>query len=366
VILDRTAFYPTSGGQPFDRGTLCDVEVTGVEVRESDGAVVHVLGDELATDQVVGEVDWDRRFDHMQQHTGQHILSAACEQLLDADTVSFHLGTEICTIDLAVARLPLEKIEAAEALVNRVIWEDRPITARFVRAEELAALPLRRPPQVDGPVRLIEIDGVDLNPCGGTHVVRTGEIGLLKVLRLEYRADETRVEFLCGGRALRDYHRKNQTVLDLSSALTVGHWELEEAVARLQEGLKSTRRDFRALRNRLMEMETAELQRSAVPMGSFSVVRAVWEGWEPGDLRAVALRVTEQPGIVALVASLGERVHLCVACSEGVEANAAELLRAALESLGGRGGGQPRIAQGSAPPAERAAVEAALKKVLSR
>jgi alanyl-tRNA synthetase len=370
VVLDRTAFYPTSGGQPSDRGYLGRIPVLGAEVREPDGAVVHILEAPFPDDEVSGEIDWPRRFDHMQQHTGQHLLSAICEQLLDADTVSFHLGAEISTIDLNVPRLTREALEEVEDRINRVIWENRPVRAYFVRPEEVATLPLRRPPQVEGPIRLVEVVGdeegrpFDLNPCGGTHVARTGEIGLLKVLRLDYRGQETRVEFVCGGRALRDYRLKNGVLQNLSTMLTVGYWELPEAVGRLLEEIKEVRRDARSLRERLVEAEAARLAETATVVGSLRVARAVEENWDPADLRALAQKIAAHPGMVALVASVGgERVHLCVACAEGVPADATALLRAVAEPLGGKGGGQARFAQGSAPAAPRGRVEEALKSI---
>ncbi len=368
VVLDRTAFYPTSGGQPSDRGYLGGVPVLGVEVREPDGVVVHILEAPLSSDEVAGEIDWPRRFDHMQQHTGQHLLSAACEQLLDADTVSFHLGAEVSTIDLNVPRLAREAIEEVEERVNRVIWENRAVRAYFVRPEEVASLPLRRPPQVEGPIRLVEVAGdegdrpFDLNPCGGTHVARTGEIGLLKVLRLDYRGQETRVEFVCGGRALRDYRLKNGVLLSLAAMLTVGYWELPEAVGRMQEEIREVRREARSLRERLVDVEAARLAETAIVVGPLRVARAVEENWDPADLRALAQKVAAHPGGVALVASVGgERVHLCVACSEGAPADATALLRAVAEPLGGKGGGQARFAQGSAPAAPRSRVEEVLE-----
>jgi alanyl-tRNA synthetase len=301
VILDRTAFYPTSGGQPSDRGHLSGVPVLGAEVREPDGAVVHILAAPLPDDEVT---------------------------------------------------------------------EDRPVRAYFVRPEDVATLPLRRPPQVEGPIRLVEVAGdeggrpFDLNPCGGTHVARTGEIGLLKVLRLDYRGQETRVEFVCGGRALRDYRLKNGVLQNLAAMLTVGYWELPEAVGRLQEEAKAARREARSLRERLVEVEAARLAETAVSVGPLRVARAVEENWDPADLRALAQKVAAYPGTVALVASVGgERVHLCVACAEGVPADATALLRAIAEPLGGKGGGQARFAQGSAPAAPRGRVEEILKEI---
>lgn len=367
VVLDRSAFYPTSGGQPSDRGTLSGVAVVGVELREADGAVVHLLADEALPEQVTGEVDWSRRFDHMQQHTGQHLLSAACEQVLDADTVSFHLGAEVSTIDLNVARLSVDQIEQVEDLVNRAIWEDRPVTSRFVTPEEAERLPLRRPPQVEGPIRLVEIADFDINPCGGTHVARTGEIGLLKVLRPEHRGAETRLEFVCGGRALLDYRQKNHTVLGLGATLTVGHWELEQAVARLQQELKATRRELRTAREVALEEGARRLAQSATPAGGLQVVQAVLEGRPPADLRALAQKVTTNPTTLALLASLVEdRTLLCFACSPDLDTDAAAMLQVACAELGGKGGGQPHLAQGSSPRADRHRVEEVLSHLVTQ
>jgi alanyl-tRNA synthetase len=349
VVLDRTAFYPTSGGQPADLGTLSGVAVPDVAVRE-DGAIIHVLEHPLPEggEEIAGEIDWSRRFDHMQQHTGQHILSAVFEQALDADTVGFHLGTEVSTIDVNVARLDPEAMTSVEDLANQAVWEDRSVSTRFVGPGELVSLPLRRPPAVDGPVRIVEITDLDVNPCGGTHVGRTGEVGLIRIPRLEYRGDETRVEFLCGLRALRDYRARSGVVDQLASRLTVGYWELDQAVERLQDEAKLLRRDLRQMRERLLYVEAADLYEAATPRETYQVVERVWEGREPAELRALAQELTRRFKVVALLASVGERTHLCFACSEGVDMDMAALLREVCGQLGGKGGGQSHLAQGSA------------------
>ena len=361
MILDRTAFYPSSGGQPADRGTLGDVAVVGAEIRPEDGAVVHLLAEPLADEVVVGQIDWERRFDHMQQHTGQHLLSAACEQLLEADTVSFHLGSEVSTIDLDQARIAPQEIEPVESLVNRIIWEDRRVKPQLLDPADLVGLDVCPPPDVEGLVRLVEVVDFDLNPCGGTHVARTGEIGIFKILRLDYRGDETRVEFVCGGRALEDYREKNWTVMELAAALTVGYWELPEAVARLQGSLKEAQKELRAVREQLLEEMADRMARTATSVGELRVVSQVLEDHPPGDLRVLAYKITQHPDTLALMASLfEERVHLCFARAEGVDRDVAALLRAALEALEGKGGGNPTIAQGSAPSTDRERVEAVL------
>jgi alanyl-tRNA synthetase len=372
VVLDRTAFYPLSGGQPADRGALGGVVVLDVAVREEDGAVIHVLERALPGVEVEGEVDWSCRFDHMQQHTGQHVLSAAFEQVLDADTVGFHLGAELSTVDINVARMDPAAVTQVEELANQVVWEDRAISVRVVDMSELAALRLRRPPAVKGPVRIVEIAGsskgsdrsFDVNPCGGTHLARTGEIGLIKVVRLDYRGDETRVEFLCGGRALRDYQVKNAMLNRLTGMLTVGHWELDQAVERLQAEAKQLQQHLRRARRRLLEVEAAELAEAAAVRGPCRVVWRVWEQREPGDLRALAQELVRHPDMVALLVGVGERTHLCFARADGLDLDVASLLREACAQLGGKGGGRPHLAQGSAPATDIPCIEAVLVNLL--
>ena len=362
VVLDRTAFYPASGGQPADQGALGGVALRDVVVREQDGAVIHVLEGTLPEeeDQVEGVLDWPRRFDHMQQHTGQHILSAAFEQVLGAGTVGFHLGAEVCTVDIDAARLDPAAVIPVEELANQVVWENRPVRARFVSPDELATLSLRRPPTVAGPVRVVDVVRFDVNPCGGTHVAHAGEVGLIKITNLDYRGDETRVEFLCGGRALRDYRAKNETIHRLTARLTVGRWELDQAVERLQAEAKQLRQGLRRAHKRLLKVEADELAQAAVIHEPCRVVSQVWERREPDELRALAQELAKRPGVVALLASAGERTHLCFARAEGIDLDVAALLRQACARLGGKGGGRPHFAQGSGPAADVAHVSAAL------
>ena len=253
VILDRSAFYPEGGGQPSDRGTLNQVNVLDVITREADEAVLHVLSAQVE-DRVTGVVDSARRFDLMQQHSGQHILSQAFVQAAQAETVSFHLNPDpldgALTIDLDTAQLSSAQIDRAEELANTIVFENRPIVARFVTDQELQALPLRKPPKVDKAIRIVQVEGFDWSACGGTHVARTGEVGLIKIVKLERRGAETRVEFRCGRRALHDYRRKNQMIMQIAADLTVGFWEVDQAIGRLQA-------DAKALRKQLSDAEHA-------------------------------------------------------------------------------------------------------------
>src|SRR5512140_277536 len=250
AALDATAFYPTSGGQPFDTGTLGDGRV--VDVVESDtGEIWHVLDREIEAGRSVrGVVDRDRRLDHMQQHTGQHILSAAFDHLHHARTVGFHLGALVSTVDLAID-LPADAIAAAEAEANRIVWEDRPVAIRFVTSEEAAALPLRKVPERGGTLRLIDVESYDLSACGGTHVGRTGAVGLIAVRSAERLRGGTRIEFVCGGRALRSFHLYRDAVAGCIRHVSVAPEELPAAIERLQAESKDQRKIVRDLKERL-------------------------------------------------------------------------------------------------------------------
>jgi alanyl-tRNA synthetase len=354
VVLDQTAFYPLGGGQPHDTGSLDGVAVIEVLERESDQAVVHVLGGELAASQVVGQVDWDRRFDLMQQHTGQHILSAACVEQLAANTVGFHLSADYATIDLDRAPLTEEDLTAAEALANALVLDNRPVLSRFVSHAELADLALRKPVAHKGPVRVVEVGSFDWSACGGTHVGATGEIGLIKITRSERRGAVTRLEFLCGRRALADYQAKNRVLMDLAREYTVGHWELADLIHRLDHDLAEARRELRRTRDELLDAQALALWQGGTQLSGVTAVRANLER-SAEDLKHLAQRLVTRPRTVALLASggrVGEKGHLVFARSADLNVQMGTLLRLACGVLGGGGGGRPEFAQGGGPRGE--------------
>ncbi len=364
VVLDRTAFYPTGGGQPHDTGWLGGVAVVDVIERESDGAVVHILAKPLTAEplaalgEVDGEVDWGRRFDLMQQHTGQHLLSAAFVEQLEANTVGFHLSAEYATIDLDRAPLSAEALAGVEQRTNEVVFQSRPVVAQLVSDEEVPHLTLRKPLAHRGPVRIVEAQDFDCSACGGTHVRTTGEVGLVKIVRSERRGGETRVEFLCGWRALADYGAKNQLVMDLARDFTVGHWELAELVHRLADEVREVRRELRATRDALLDAEAAALWYEAATVAGVRVVRGDLPGRAPDDLKHLAQRLVAHPLTVALLAAgggQGENGYLCFACSDDVALHMGQLVRQAAEASGGRGGGRPSFAQGGSPQGEQVA-----------
>jgi alanyl-tRNA synthetase len=352
VVLDGTYFYPTGGGQPNDTGTMNGVAVVDVVSRPADKAVLHVLAAPVATDQVECALDWPRRFDHMQQHTGQHILTQAFVQTCGAHTVGFHLSADTVTIDLDASSVTPGTLAIAEDLANAIVWEDRPVTARLVSAEEADGVRMRRLPDqltTDG-LRVIEVQNFDQTACGGTHVARTGAIGLIKVVRAEKRGDKTRIEFRCGGRALADYRLKNTVINGLTADLTVGIEELRPAVSRLQEQLREAQRGLKATSARLLELDAAELLANAPKTGAVSVVTRVLPGRDAADLRQLAGLLTKGDGVIAILAAPGpERASFVFARSANLSADMNGLLRRMLGALpGGKGGGQPNLAQGGA------------------
>ena len=372
VSLDRTAFYPTSGGQPHDTGTLGGAAV--VDVVDLDGGpLAHVLGSPLPAPPdgapVVGVVDWTRRFDHMQQHTGQHVLSAAFDRLFGNRTMSFHLSADASTIDLAAEAAPAA-IAAAEDEANRVVWEDRPVSIRFATAEEAAALPLRKEPARGGTLRLVEVADFDLSACGGTHVARTGAIGIIAVTAWERFRGGTRLTFVCGGRALRTFRGWRDAVAGSIRTLSVLPAELPSAVERLQGESKDLRKTVSRLHQELASHEVARLVSSAPQIAGVRVVVHALDGWDAAGLKAIAgAAIASAPAAVALFTSSAPALAV-TARSQGVPADALALLKSLVGRFGGRGGGKPELAQGGGleghiedmVAAARAAIEEQLTK----
>lgn len=346
VVLDRTAFYPTSGGQPFDTGRLDDVPVTAV-VEEEDGTLRHVIGRDAASrwqpgDAVHGSVDWARRFDHMQQHTGQHVLSAAFDTLLKARTESFHLGGTSATIDLG-REVSVADIERAERDANRIVWEDRPVAIRFVDAAGAAALPLRKESGREGTLRVIDVDGYDLSACGGTHVARTGAIGIIAVASWEKFRGGTRVEFVCGGRALRAFHALRDTSAASARLLSVHPMELPSAIERLQQEGKEARRRVKDLQAQLGRHEAAALADAA---GESRSVVHVLDGWDQNGLKTIASAICERAGYTAVLFSAPSPSAVVITREAAATTDAAALLKTLTGKFGGKGGGRPELAQG--------------------
>jgi alanyl-tRNA synthetase len=344
VVLDRTAFYPTGGGQPSDTGTLNGARVVEC-IDDGDNGVLHVVqgAAPLRDASVHGRVDWSRRLDHMQQHTGQHILSQAFITLFNAPTKSFRVLDASCEIDVDLHNPTSEVIERAVELANNVIWEDREITVRSVTPAEAAELPLRKQAARDGDLRLIEIDGFDLTPCGGTHAYRTGEVGMIAIRSWERAKGLTRIEFVAGTRALADYRKANKSAREVAALFSTGRDDAPQVAAQMVEDQKELNRRIRVLEELAAEVEAEKLLEAA----SQGVVSHIFEGREAESLKKLAHALMVKPGVVALLASRDkETARLVFARSADAAGDMSALMREACARLDGRGGGKPEMAQG--------------------
>jgi alanyl-tRNA synthetase len=348
VVLDHTAFYPTSGGQPHDLGTLNGVNVVQVEDGENH-EVVHYTAAELPAGPAHGKIDWARRLDHMQQHTGQHLLSAAFIELFRFPTVSFHLGKEISTIDLQAPAVVPRHLQEAEQRVNEIIFEDRVVVVRFGTAEELEEAGIRKKVEREGVLRAIEVEGFDRQPCGGTHLERTGQAGLLLIRKLERSREAWRLEFVCGYRALAAARGDFATLTQAAGLLSCGLRDVPAGVAKVMEERRGLHSGAKRLEERLAEHEARALL-SAAPAsaGGVRVITRVLEEATPGYLGLLAAKISAESEVVALLAS-GETGHVVFAQSKGLGHDMGALLRATVAEFGGKGGGAKDFAQGSMP-----------------
>ncbi len=349
VVLNRTAFYPTGGGQPSDTGTLSGLRVVEC-VDDGEKGVLHIIqGTAPAVGEILkGRIDWPRRLDHMQQHTGQHILSQAFVTLFNAPTKSFRVLDQSCEIDVELTNPTTAIIERAVELANNVIWENRLLIVRNVTAEEADALPLRKESAREGELRLIEIDGFDLTPCGGTHAYRTGEVGMIAVRSWERAKGLTRIDYVAGGRALADYRRANKSAREIGALFSTGRDEASELAVRLIEENKQLHRLVRALEEISASVEAEKLIAAVqVEPDGTRIVSQTFAARDADSLKKLAHALIAHPKTIVLLGSIDkENARLVFARSEDAVGDMNALMRAACIQLDGRGGGKADMAQG--------------------
>ena len=348
VRLDRTAFYPTSGGQPFDTGRLGNATVVEVIDGEHD-ETIHFTDQPVAAGVIHGAIDWPRRFDHMQQHTAQHLLSAAFIDLFQFQTVSFHLGREISTIDLAAPSVAPRHLEEAERRVNEVIFDDRSIAVRYGTAEELASQGIRKKVEREGTLRVIDIEHFDRQPCGGTHLARTGQAGMLLVRKCERQKQQWRVEFVAGFRALAAARGDFTALRQAAEQLGCGIPEAPEMVRKIQDERRSGQRDAKKLTERLAELEAANFLATKAeisPDGKRGIVTFILDDATASYLALLAAKIVATPHTRAILASRAAKA-VVLAQSAGLDGDMGALLRELLAPVGGKGGGSKVFAQGS-------------------
>jgi len=343
VILDQTAFYPESGGQPFDTGVLQEARVLNV-VEDDQGAILHLLDREIASGKVSGQIDWARRFDHMQQHTGQHILSQAFIAVAKAPTLSFHMGTETSTIDIDLAQPSAAHMEQAQMLATNIVFEDRPVYILTTDRDSLSSLGVRKDSQREGEIRVIDVEGFDRSPCGGTHVRRTGEIGIIFVLGFEKYKGGTRVEFAAGGRALKVLQKDHELLKKLARLFSAVPESIPDLTEKLIQERMSLSRENELLREKLLEAEAEELLQHAAKTGRAFIVSKTYPDRKLEAIKTLAQKLTAHPGVVAILC-IADACQIVAARSKDLPGNCGEAIKQAASVLGGRGGGRPEQAQ---------------------
>lgn len=343
AVLSQTAFYPTGGGQPFDTGTLNDIKVMDVE--EVDGEIRHYIETHLnTTDSIKGMIDWERRFDHMQQHSGQHILSAAFEELYNYKTVSFHLGKDTLTIDLETDNLTFEEAAEVEELANKIILENRPIITEWVNEDELSQYKLRKELSVSKNIRLVIIPDFDYNGCGGTHPDSTGQVASLKILGWERQKKKVRVEFVCGKRVLQQLGRKHSVLQQLTASLNAPEQDMVETVNRMLVHRKELEKTLEESREKLLSYESAEL----IAECDGDVASKVYKNRSIQELQKLArLLVSDaEDRTFLLVAENGDKLQFVFARGKNANSNLKEWTKEALLLIDGKGGGNDFLSQG--------------------
>jgi len=372
IVLDRTTFYPTSGGQVFDTGWILSgankLRVTEV-VEKDDGTILHVFEAPPQLEKgsrVHGQIDIDRRRDHMQQHSGQHVLSAALIQLFNMPTVSFHMGDESCSIDLDTKNLTSNQVEQAETLANEVVMQTRTVAIRFVTQQEAQGLGLRKLPPVErDKLRLIDISDFDLTACGGTHVASTGQIGCILLRKTEKVRQGWRVEFVCGKRAVVTARRDYATLVESAGLFSSHIWEVPQQVRKAQEEVRALRKSREQVLEELAEAQAAKLLAETLEAGGRKIVARVFADRDVAFIKLLAQKLTRQsaPAIALLGTSLGQAT-LVFAQSAGQPFDMGALMKEALAGLGGRGGGSKDMAQGG--PVRAEGLDAALQALAAK
>ncbi|MEW6457248.1 MAG: DHHA1 domain-containing protein [Acidobacteriota bacterium] len=347
LILNRTLFYPESGGQPSDKGWIDGIEV--YDVKEEDSKIFHYVKDFPRKKLIRGKIDWERRYDHMQQHTGQHILSESFIKLLNAETLSFHLGEEISTIEINLRKIDWEKVYEVENLSNSIIYENRKVKVYFIKRNEIGEnIRLRKIPEDVENLRIVEIENFDFSACGGTHLKRTGEVGIIKVLKWEKIRDNFRFEFLCGKRALKDYYLKNKLLKEIADSFSVKDLEVKNAIERLKEELKSFRKKSEEIENRLIEYEAFDIEKE----GEKGIIKKIFYNRDPKKIKYLALNLIKRGNYVVLFGVKSEKVYVILACSENIPLDLREFTPKISQTIEGKGGGSRTLIEVAGPKRE--------------
>ncbi|MBX0353995.1 alanyl-tRNA editing protein [Bacillus toyonensis] len=346
VVLNETAFYPTGGGQPYDTGTLNGTLVTNVE--EVNGEIRHFIAEQLETAEIEGKINWERRFDHMQQHAAQHILSAAFWDHFNIPTIGFHLGKETVTIDLETENLPAETIEKAVQIANNIVFENHPIRIQWMNLEEAKTLPLRKEPTLTENIRVVIIENFDYNGCGGTHPRRTGEVGLIQVLNWERNKGGIRLTFIAGWRTLKLMGQQQQIMKDVSKQLNSSETDIPAKVAQLLISQKENEKAIQTMNEKLLFAEANELLQQPAEIHAGFLISKVFTNRSMQEVAKLSAIIIEQQehAITYFVIENDDKLQCILACGKTVTLDMNALLKDALPAIEGKGGGNKKSARG--------------------
>ncbi|MFA5575771.1 MAG: DHHA1 domain-containing protein [Tissierellaceae bacterium] len=350
IRLNRTIFYPhLSGGQPGDKGTINGVKL--LEVYEEDQDIIHVVGENIQSDKVVLNINWNNRLDNMQQHTGQHLLSAAFYKLYGGETVGFHIGSDYVYIDITLADLTEEEAEKVEVYANRVIYSNFKIESYYIEKEDIEKIPVRKQPTVNSNIRIVEIDNIDFSPCSGTHLRQTGEIGLIKIRKWERYKGNIRLEFVCGQRALQDYSWKNKAIKDISLLLSSRDRDIGEKVDILYRQKSDLEKENRRLREEIIKYRGEDLLRRSFKLKEIAIVSDIFDGLDLKELNSLSVYLDKTGPSIHLFGIRNENTgQFLLSVPKDIGINLKEIMKKTRENYDIKGGGSPNSIQGKCSP----------------
>lgn len=347
IKLNRTIFYPNmSGGQPMDKGTINGIEV--LDTYEEGEDIIHVVKDNIQNNNVQLSIDWDTRFDHMQQHTGQHLLSSVFYNLYNAETVGFHLGREYVYIDITLPELTDEDVNRVEKFSNKIIFSNFNIKTYYIDKNNISKIPLRKQPPVTTNIRIVEIDGMDYSPCCGTHHRSTGEIGLIKIRKWEKYKGNTRVEFVCGNRALQDYSWKNTCINNISALLSSKDTDTYNKVKILFDHTEELEKENRDLQEELLKYKAKELLNDSTTLNSIQIIKHKFQNTNIKEISFMSSYLINNIDDLILILGIenAEKSQFILSRSNNLKINISNIFKEISKKLGVKGGGSIQTIQG--------------------
>lgn len=347
ITLNRTIIYPhLSGGQPMDKATINDFKV--IDVYEENDEIIHVLEDNIHSNIVNMAIDWDARFDHMQQHTGQHLLSAVIYKLYNANTIGMHIGRDYVYIDVAIPTFSENDVEKIERFANEIIYSNFPVKTYPIENKDIPSIPLRKLPTVDKNIRIVEIENVDITPCAGTHVRNIGEVGMVKIRKWERYKGNTRIEFVCGYRALKDYTLKNYHIDNISTLLSSKDIDTYNAVKKLYDDYKLLEKDLSDIKTELLKYQISDLISESYIRNNVKIVHKILYGFDLKMAKYAISHILAYPNTVCILSIVENqnKCHILMGRSENLDINMKEIFDSVISIINGKGGGTPELVQG--------------------